>query len=202
MSELNRRRALQTLAAVPAAAAFVWTAEEASAAAQQAQAARAQAAAGGRAYAPKFFTAHEYATVRGLVDMIIPKDDRSGSASDAGTPEFIDYLINEQKERQTAIRGGLAWLDAECVKRFDKKFLDCADADRRRVLDDIAWPRRARRELSQGVRFFSTMRDLTATGFWSSQIGVTDLGYIGNRPVMEWTGAPQNVLDRLGVKYD
>lgn len=202
MSELNRRRALQTLAAVPAAAAFVWTAEEAAAAAHQVQQARAQAASANRAYSPKFFTAHEYATVTALVDMILPKDGRSGSASDAGTPEFIDYLIAEQRDRQTAIRGGLAWLESECVKRFDKTFLACADADRRKVLDDIAWPRRARRELSQGVRFFSTMRDLTATGFWSSQIGVADLGYMGNRPVMEWTGAPQNVLDRLGVKYD
>ena len=202
MSKLNRRKVLQTLAAAPAAAAFVWTAEEAAAAAQQAQQARTQAAAAGRAYAPKFFTAHEYATITALVDMIIPKDDKSGSASDAGTPEFIDYLINEQKDRQTALRGGLAWLDTECVKRFDKRFLDCADADRRKVLDDIAFPRRARPEHRQGARFFTTMRVLAATGFWSSQMGVADLGYVGNRPVMEWLGAPQAVLDKLGVKSD
>lgn len=195
---MKRRDVLKQIGAVPAAAAFVWTVEEASAAAAQAQQARAQSAASGQAYAPKFFTAHEYATVTALVDIIIPKDDRSGSASDAGTPEFIDYLISEQKDRQTALRGGLAWLDAECTKRFEKRFLDCADADRRKVLDDIAYPRRAKPEHRQGARFFTTMRDLTATGFWSSQIGVADIGYMGNRPVAEFA-VPANVLARLGV---
>lgn len=203
MTKINRRDTLKLLGAAPAAAvAFTWTAEEAEVAAQQARQARTQAAAANKPYAPRFFTAHEYATIVVLGDLIIPKDGRSGSASDAGTPEFIDYLTSQQPDRQTAMRGGLAWLDNECRERFDKTFLASADADRRKVLDDIAWPRRAKPDFSQGGRFFNTMRDLVATGFWTSKIGVADLGYLGNTAVMEWTGAPQAILDRLGVKYE
>src|SRR5205085_1012304 len=121
MSPINRRDTLKLLGAVPAAAAaFTWTAEEATAAAQQSQQARAQAATANRAYAPRFFSAHEYATVIALSDLILPRDNRSGSASDAGAPEFIDYIVAEQSERQTAMRGGLSWLDNESRKRFDK----------------------------------------------------------------------------------
>jgi len=202
MAEIARRQALKVLTAAPVAAvAFTWTAEEAAMAAQQSQQASAQAAAANQPYTPRFFNAHEFATIAALGDMIIPKDARSGSASDAGAPAFIDVIVGAQTDRQTAMRGGLAWLDSECRERFDKTFLDCADADRRKVLDDIAWPKKARPELSHGVRFFNTMRDLVATGFWSSKIGVEDIGYLGNRPVMEWTGAPEAVLKKLGVSY-
>lgn len=211
MGQMNRRDTLKLLGA-GSALALTWTADEVKVAAEQAQQARAQAAAANRPYAPRFFTRHEYATVIALANMIIPKDGRSGSASDAGAPEFIDYLISQQVGRQTAIRqqvdpqtairGGLAWLDNECRERFDKAFLACVDADRRAVLDDIAWPKRARPGFSQGARFFTTMRDLVATGFWSSKIGVADLGYMGNVGVTEWPGAPQAVLDRLGVKHE
>lgn len=199
MTDINRRDTLKILGAVPAAAAFTWTAEEATVAADQAQQARAQAATANQPYTPRFFTAHEHATVVVLADMILPKDSRSGSASEAGAPEFIDYLIAEQTDRQTAIRGGLMWLDNRSRARFDKSFLDCADADRRSVLDEIAWPRLAKPEVSQGARFFTTMRDLVATGFWTSRIGVADLGYMGNRPVAEFTGAPPEVLRKLGL---
>jgi gluconate 2-dehydrogenase gamma chain len=203
MTDFTRRKMLQVLGASPAAAvAFTWTAEETLLASQQSQEARAQAAAKGQPYKTRFFTAHEYATVVALADMILPKDDRSGSASDAGAPEFIDYIVAEQIDRQTAVRGGLAWLDTECRERFDKAFLECAEAQRRAVLDDIAFPRRARPDMSHGARFFTTMRDLVATGFWSSEIGVKDIGYLGNRPVIEWTGAPPEVLRKLGVSYE
>ena len=199
MTDINRRETLKILGTVPAAAAFTWTAEEATVAADQAQQARAQAAAVNQPYTPRFFTAHEYATVVALADLIIPRDSRSGGASEAGAPEFIDYLIAEQTDRQTAIRGGLMWLDNQSRARFDKSFLDCADADRRSVLDEIAWPGRAKPEVSQGARFFTTMRDLVATGFWTSRIGVADLGYMGNRPVAEFNGAPPEVLRKLGL---
>lgn len=195
---MKRRDTLKLLAAAPAALAFTWSVEEASAAAQEAHHALAQAAAASQPYTPRFFTAHEYATVTALADIIIPRDGRSGSASEAGAPEFIDVLIAQQVERQTALRGGLMWLDTECRARFDKTFLDCADADRRRVLDDIAWPRRAAVAHRQGARFFTTMRDLVATGFWSSRTGVADLGYMGNRPAA-WDGAPAPVLQKLGL---
>ena len=197
---MNRRQALGVLGTVPAAAfAFTWTTEEASAAAAQAAQARAQATAAQRPYQPRFFTAAEYATVVLLSNLIIPRDARSGSASDAGAPEFIDVIVAEQPARQTAMRGGLVWLDSECRRRFNHSFVAVTDAERRQVLDDIAWPSKARPELSHGVAFFTTMRDLVAAGFWSSQAGVADLGYIGNRPVMEWTGTPDAVLQRLGI---
>jgi hypothetical protein len=190
---MNRRQALGIIGTVPAAAfAFTWTTEEASAAA-------AQAAAAQRPYRPTFFTPTEYATIVLLSDMIIPRDARSVSASEAGAPEFIDVIVAEQPTRQTAMRGGLVWLDSECRRRFNTSFVAMTDAERRLVLDDIAWPSKARPELSHGVAFFTTMRDLVAAGFWSSRLGVADLGYQGNRPVMEWTGAPDAVLQKLGV---
>lgn len=202
MSDFNRRQVLQVLGAAPAAAlTFTWTSQDAAAAAEGAARARREAADQQKPYSPRFFTAAEYATVVALADMIIPRDDRSGSASDAGTAEFIDFIVAEQPERRTVMRGGLVWLDTECRRRFDKAFVSCSDVERRQVLDDIAYPARARRELSHGVAFFTMMRDLVATGFWSSRVGVDDLGYAGNRPAV-WTGAPQEVLQKLGVRYE
>ena len=196
----TRRSVLRLLASAPAAAALTWTEAEAKAASALARQAQAAAQAGA-AYTPKFFTSHEWDTVRMLVDIIIPKDARSGSASDAGVPEFMDFILVEQEQRQTAMRGGLAWLDRECQRRFDKTFVDCADEERKAVLDDIAWPQRAKPELSHGVRFFGSFRDLTATGFWTSRIGFQDLQYMGNTYVPEWTGCPEDALKDLGVSY-
>ena len=140
----------------------------------------------------------EYATIVALADLILPRDDRSGSASEAGAPEFVDYIVSVQPERQTPMRGGLAWIDAECRRRFDKRFLACMDAERRQVLDDIAYPAKARREFSHGVRFFSQLRDLVATGFFSSKMGVADIGYLGNRPT-SWDGTPVEILRKLNL---
>jgi gluconate 2-dehydrogenase gamma chain len=200
MDALDRRSMLRLLAAAPMAAGFAWTAAEAQQAHHLAQAAQAAAQAG-TPFTPKFFTPHEWETVRVLVDIILPKDERSGSATDAGVPEFMDFIIMEQETRQTAMRGGLTWLDLECQKRFDKTFLDCSGTERTAVLDDIAWPQRARPELLHGVRFFGSFRDLTATGFWTSRMGLEDLQYIGNTYVPEWTGCPDECLQSLGVSY-
>jgi gluconate 2-dehydrogenase subunit 3-like protein len=199
MTKLNRRTMLGLLGSVPLAAGFTWTDAEAAAAAQAAQAAR-KAPAGARApFTPKFFTAHEYATVRVLVDLIIPKDDRSGSATDAGVPEFMDFMMGDEASRQTPMRGGLAWIDRECEDRFDKRFLDCSAAERTAVLDDIAWPAKAKPEFTHGVAFFNSFRDLTAAGFFSSKMGVADLQYLGNTMVPEWKGCPDEAMKRLGV---
>jgi gluconate 2-dehydrogenase gamma chain len=145
--------------------------------------------------------------VRLLVDIVLPRDDRSGSATDAGVPEFMDFMMLDQPARQVAMRGGLAWLDAECEQRFDTRFIDCADAQRTAVLDDIAWPSRAvdasgriRPELQHGVAFFNSFRDLTATGYWTSKMGIEDLRYMGNRAV-RWNGCPDEALKKLGVSY-
>lgn len=201
MTTLNRRQALQMLGAVPAVAGFAWTEAEAQQAHVHAKQAKAQAAKG-KAYTPKFFTAHELATITLLANMIIPTDGRSGNASDAGVPEFIDFMMIDQPERQTLIRGGLKWLDVESLKRFDTPFVKCTTAQQTQLADDLAWPSKAKPELSHGVRFFSAVRDFTATGFFTSKIGIEDLKYQGNTFVPKWEGAPKEALDHLGVSYD
>ena len=198
MDKVNRRTMLKVLGAAPAAAGLTWTEAEAAQAGAQSQAARK--AAPKTAYKPKFFTAHEWATVNVLVDIIIPKDERSGSATDAGVPEFMDFMMNDEPARQTAMRGGLRWIDAQCEKRYDKRFLDCTAAERTAVLDDIAWPQKAQPQFQHGVTFFNSFRDLTASGFWSSKMGVVDLEYTGNTMMPEWPGCPPEALKKLGVE--
>ena len=204
---MQRRDALKLLVSAPIAAGFAWTEADAALALDRAQAAQAAAAAGSP-FQPKFFTAHEWRTVRVLVDLIIPKDERSGSATDAGVPEFMDFMMLDQSVRQVGMRGGLAWLDVECQKRFDKTFVDCAATEQSAVLDDIAWPSRATGKpgdpphpLRHGITFFSSFRDLTAAGFWTTRIGIDDLQYMGNRSVARWTGCPEEALTKLGVRY-
>jgi gluconate 2-dehydrogenase gamma chain len=197
---MKRRTMLRLVAAAPMAAGFAWTDVEAQQAHQHAQAAQTTGLKTATPFKPKFFTAHEYATVRVLVDIIIPKDDRSGSATDAGVPEFMDFMMIDNPGRQTAMRGGLAWFDRECVSRYDKSFLACTEAERTKVLDDIAWPQKASPALSHGVSFFNSFRDLTASGFWSSRMGVKDIQYVGNVFVAEWKGCPDAVLKQFGVE--
>jgi gluconate 2-dehydrogenase gamma chain len=198
--ETDRRTMLRLLAAAPAAAGFAWTEAEAQEAHTHAQAAQTTAQKTGTPYKPKFFSAHEWATIAMLADMIIPKDDRSGSATDAAVPEFMDFMMVDQPGRQTALRGGLAWLDRECTNRHDKMFVACTEAERTKVLDDIAWPAKAAPAMSHGVAFFNTFRDLTASGFWTSRMGIKDLQYMGNVFVAEWKGCPDDVLKKIGVE--
>src|SRR5215471_15592127 len=181
MKTISRRSALEWIAAAPAAAALVWTDVEARQAHEHAEAQAAKQPAA--AFKPKFFTAHEYATVGVLVDLIIPRDERSGSASDAGVPEFMDFMMIDQPVRQTAMRGGLAFIDHLCDARFDKSFIESTDAERRQLLDDLAYPGKVDSERAHGAAFFSSFRDLTAGGFWTNKIGIEDLQYLGNKPV-------------------
>jgi len=200
MAEITRREALKALSAATAAG-LSWTVVDAHEARRRTQQARAMNAAQAARSTPQFFTAHELATVTLLANTILPADERSGSASDAGVPEFMDFMMIDQPARQLAMRGGLAWLDREHLRRFDRAFIDCTDTQRREVLDDIAWPERADPAMRHGVEFFSRFRDLTATGFWTSRIGIDDLGYQGNVPLTEWTGCPDEALRKLGVTY-
>src|SRR3954469_25674578 len=149
--KLTRRSMLHLLGAAPVAAGFTWTDAEAAQAARSAQVVKRATTGKPVAYKPKFFTAHEYATVRLLVDIIIPKDERSGSATDAGVPEFMDFMMVDQPSRQTAMRGGLAWIDRECLRRHDQPFIASTPAQQTALLDDIAWPAKAPRELSHGI---------------------------------------------------
>jgi gluconate 2-dehydrogenase gamma chain len=195
---ITRRGALALLSAAPAAAALVWTDVEARQAHEHAMA--AQAAKPAVPLKPKFFTAHEYATVGVLVDLIIPKDERSGSATDAGVPAFMDFMMIDQPRRQIAMRGGLAMIDRLSVERCGKRFVSATDRERKALLDEIAYTSNPDRGLSQAIAFFTSFRDLTASGFWSTKMGVADLQYQGNVFVSEWTGCPEAALQKLGVK--
>lgn len=162
----------------------------------------------------KFFTEHEMATITLLADIIIPKDEVSGSASDAKVPEFIDFIVRDMPSHQLPMRGGLRWLDMQCLKRYEKAFISCADAQRFEILDDIAYPAIEYKDekgnvvkkgnvkpgMEPGVAFFSLMRNLTATGFYTSEIGVKDIGYVGNR-ANQWNGVPEDVLKQYNVNY-
>jgi gluconate 2-dehydrogenase gamma chain len=203
---IDRREALARVGLVPLAAGLALSPARLSAAQEHVHRDAAKAAAEGKPLAPKFFTAHEWATVRALADLVIPKDARSGRASDALVPEFIDFVLEdplaeprERESQQTRVRGGLAWLDRECRTRFSKSFAECAGGERTAVLDDIAWPEKARPEMGPGAAFFSLFRDLVASGFWSSRIGVADLQYTGNTFVAEWKGCPPDVLSKIGL---
>lgn len=148
-----------------------------------------------------FFDEHEMKTIRILVDIIIPKDDVSGSATDAKVPEFIEFIVKDMPHHQVPMRGGLKWLDIQCMKRFNADFASCNATQQVEMIDEIAFPEKAKPEMIQGVAFFNKLRDLTATGFFTSEMGIKDLGYAGNKP-NQWDGVPQDVLDQYGVKYD
>lgn len=194
---MERREAVELLSALPFLGALPLTP---GAAQRAARFVRELRTAPGQAYAPKFFTAHEWQTVRLLADLVLPRDARSGSATDASVPEFMDFILVEYPDHQLWMRGGLAWLDIETRRRFGKAFVEADAAQQTKILDDIAWPDKAPPGLHQGVEFFNRFRDLTASGFFSSEMGVADLRYLGNRFVA-WQGCPPEQLQKLGVRY-
>jgi hypothetical protein len=205
-SNITRRRALTILGAVPVAAAIgqqpqtkplhpptTGTVPPTSPSAQPSAPSR------------KFFSKHEWATLSVLVDYIIPKDERSGSATDAKVPEYIDFLLAEKDanvNEQVQFHGGLAWIDTESNKRFGKRFIAASDAQRRQILDDIAYPEKATPAMRYGVTFFNRLRDRTASGFFSSAMGWQDLQYKGNVFNPGYDGCPPAALEKLGVSYD
>lgn len=149
----------------------------------------------------KFFTEHEMATIAVLADIIIPADEISGSATDAKVPEFIEFIVKDIPHHQTPIRGGLRWLDVHCMNRFEKAFKDCDAIQQLEVVDEIAYPdRKIKPGMKQGVAFFKKMRDLVSTGFYTSAIGVKDIGYQGNI-ANQWNGVPDDVLKQYGLAY-
>jgi hypothetical protein len=149
---------------------------------------------------PKFFTDHEMATIAILSDIIIPKDEISGSATDAKVPEFLEFIVKDMPNHQTPLRGGLRWLDMQCLNRYNNAFKDCTKEQQIELIDQIAYPAKAKPEMAQGVSFFNKMRDMVATGFYTSQIGVKDIGYMGNAPT-QWNGVPDDVLKQYGLAY-
>lgn len=141
-------------------------------------------------YVPKFFQPLEWRTVRVLSDIVIPRDAKSGSATDAGVPEFMDFVMITYTGNQARMRDGLGWINAEARQRFGKPFPDITAKERIAIVEDIAWPAKAKPEHRAGVRFFNAFRDLCASGFYTSRIGVKDIGYMGNVPQSSWIGCP------------
>ncbi|HYL85688.1 MAG TPA: gluconate 2-dehydrogenase subunit 3 family protein [Candidatus Angelobacter sp.] len=189
---ISRRDILRTLA-VGAAAGSVLQVIPAEAAAyihQMVHNEKSSSPAGN--YTPKFFSAAQYTLLVSLCDTIIPKDEKSGGAVEAGAPEFIDLLASENEKYQLRLGGGLSWLDNFCIDRYGKRYLDCAADQKKEVLDLIAFRKSAKQDLSlgPGVSFFSFLRNLTCDGYYTSKIGIADLGYIGNTSLHEFPGCP------------
>ena len=149
--------------------------------------------------AETFFTPHEMATITILGDIIIPKDDHSGSASDAKVPEFIEFIVKDMPQHKVPMRGGLRWLDMQCLKRYNNPFKDCNSKQQLEMVDEIAYPAKAKPEMKQGVAFFDRIRNLTATGFFTSKMGIEDLGYVGNVP-NKWEGVPADIIKQYGLE--
>lgn len=150
--------------------------------------------------AETFFTPHEMATITVLVDIIIPKDEVSGSATDAKVPDFIEFIVKDMPHHQTPMRGGLRWLDVQCLNRYSNPFKDCTPPQQIELVDMIAYPNKAKPEMKQGVAFFNLMRNLTATGFYTTEMGVNDIGYAGSR-ANQWNGVPDDVLKQYQLAY-
>lgn len=147
-----------------------------------------------------FFTPTEMSTIIILGDIIIPKDAVSGSASEAKVPEFIEFIIKDMPEHQTPMRGGLRWLEMISLKKFGNSFTAITEKQRIEIIDEIAYPKKAKASMKQGVAFFNLMRNLTTTGFYTSEMGVKDVGYMGNVP-NQWNGVPDDVLKEHNLAY-
>lgn len=198
MTHPTRREALGVLTAAAAAGVLPLRPEELHAAWSHLAGLRQS----GQAYRPRFFQPDEWATLQVLVDMILPADERSGSATEAGVPPFIDFVLAEgtDESARTQVRDGLAWLDAQTQRGGGRTFRGSSEDVRSAVLDRIAWPARAAAADAEGVRFFNRLRDLTASGFWSSRTGVEDLQYMGNVMIPQWTGCPPEQLRKIGLE--
>jgi gluconate 2-dehydrogenase gamma chain len=151
--------------------------------------------------AEKFFSKAEMDSLKVLVDIIIPADATSGSATQAGVPDFIEFIVKDIPSHQTPMRGGLMWVDNMAIKMFKVKFTALSSAQRIQIVDLIAYPEKAKPEHSQGVAFFNLLRNLTATGFFTSEMGLKDLGYAGNQ-ANKWDGVPDDVLAKYNVNYN
>ena len=206
MSDLSRRDALKAMGAAPLAGMLDWSAPSVERATKFVAALHAdEATADAAPYAPKFFNAHEWRTVRVLADILIPKDERSGSATDAKAPEFIDFMLVDKETSEASkvsMRGGLAWLDGEMRRRFATDFLSSTNANRRAVLDDIAYPKKVTADLRRGSQWFDRFRNNVGSAFFSSSMGWNDLRYIGNVFNPDWNGCPKAATDKLGVTYE
>ncbi|MBV9295131.1 MAG: gluconate 2-dehydrogenase subunit 3 family protein [Acidobacteriaceae bacterium] len=209
---VSRREIFHIIGSVPAVAAVTAGSALAQEHEGHAHMAAAQAAAGSKGpYKRQTFDDQQWKTVRVLCDLIIPADERSGSATQAGVPEFLDDWIafrtveDGNENFQAEIFGGLMWLDRESRKLFQKDFADASADQQKQILDRIAYPKRAAKEDHTWAMFFSQFRSLTVSGFFYSKMGVADLPYLGNTAVAEWKGCDPKawaiVEDRMRNGY-
>ena len=193
---IKRRDMLKAFSVVPAA--FIPVATAVVAGEKPAVSGAAQTAAA--TYQRKVFNEHQWDTIKVLSDLIIPADGRSGSATQAGVPAFIDDWLDFRGGKVKAeILGGLTWLDMESNRAFGHNFVDCDAGQQKKILDRIAWPEKAAPEDRNYAAFFTDLRDLVASGFFSSEMGVKDLPYLGNRPANDFPGCPPDVLSSINT---
>jgi hypothetical protein len=143
-----------------------------------------------------FFTPSEMAVITRLCDIILPATSTSPSAVQVGVPAFIEFVAKDMPYQQVPLRGGIMWLDNYSRKMFGKSFTSLTPANQITIVDAIAYPGLASPAVSAGVSFFNLMRDLTLTGFYTTEAGFEDLGYVGNRP-NNWQGPPAEVLRKF-----
>ncbi len=151
--------------------------------------------------APVFFSPREWTALRAVVDCILPADERSGGATDAGVPEALDtQMARAAASEQAFMRDGLRWLDAHSMRRFGAPFAAAGAHAQAQLLDLVAWPERAPPEARGGARFFGWLRDQTATAFWLSPTGICDLGLVDPPSAGgPFEGCPRTALRQLGV---
>lgn len=153
-----------------------------------------------RLNAETFFTPEEMESITILSDIIMPQDEQAVSATQAGVPVFIEFIVKDMPEHQLPLRGGLMWLKRESNRRFDQSFNTASESQRLEIIDSIAYPKDFEKN-SPGPVFFNRIRNLVVTGYFTSEPGVNYLGYVGNQANV-WDGVPQEVLDKHGVSYD
>ncbi|MEX2260642.1 MAG: gluconate 2-dehydrogenase subunit 3 family protein [Bryobacteraceae bacterium] len=138
-------------------------------------------------YKPKCFTAHEYRTLQKLADLIVPADEKSKGAIEAGAPEFIDLLASNNADLAAIFTGGLAWMDREMERRHKANFVSATPEQQTALLDAIAYRKNDAPEIAPGIRFFAWARNMTVDAFYTSRTGVDDLGYKGNGSMSEFS---------------
>lgn len=149
----------------------------------------------------EFLNEHELSTIAILCDIILPSNDSFGSATDAKVHDFIEFIVKDLPSHQIPLRGGLMWLDNYCNKNYGHEFINCTNKEQLAVCDQIAYPHETVTEMKQGEKFFTRMRNLTLTGYYTTKMGIKDLGYKGNTPNV-WDGVPEEVLKQHGLTYD
>ena len=147
-----------------------------------------------------FFTPNEENLVDCLANLILPPNEQ-GTIEEAGVVPFIGFMMVDYPDFQLPMRGGLMALNAKANKSFGQDFVTLNEEEQKSILDQMAFPIEGVEEQPQEVQFFSLLRNLVLTGYFTSEVGIKELDYRGNMPNI-WDGVPQDVLDEMGLSYD